>query len=229
MDEAVHVVYFHGFASSAGSAKAAMLHQAMGERAASFTVPELDGGDFPNLTMDRWLDRAADAVAMAADDDRPVLVMGSSLGGYTAALLAAERRIPRAGALLLIAPAFGFTDHWAGLLGADGIAQWRRDGSRPFYHYGAERELPLTSAFLESCEHLPAIPAAASCPTTIVHGRRDASVDWRHSLAYAAPAAHVDLHLVDDEHALDTPRSSALLIWCADELASRLVASAAPR
>lgn len=217
----VHVVYLHGFGSSARSAKAQMLRSAMGDGAASFAVPELDGGDFPNLTMDLYRARAAAAIEAVPRDESPLLVVGSSLGGYTAALLAAEGRLERAAALLLIAPAFGFTERWAEILGDEGVAEWRHTGSRPFFHHAAERELPLGSAFLDSCQHLPPLPAISPRPLAIVHGRRDETVDWRWSLRYAEQAEHVDLHLIDDDHALASPQADALITWCAADLQAR--------
>jgi len=60
---------------------------------------------------------------------------------------------------------------------------------------------------------------------TVVHGRCDETVDWRESLRYAEQATHVDLHLVDDDHALASPRAESLLRWCARELMSRSAAA----
>lgn len=215
----LHLVYLHGFGSTAKSAKAAALQAQLGAEVASLSVPELDGGDFPGLTMELYRQRAVDAVAAVPDDGLPLILAGSSLGGYTAALIAAEGRVPRADALLLIAPAFGFTESWAGLLGEAGIARWRRDGSMPFFHYGEERELPLGRAFLDSCEVLPAIPAPAALPTTIVHGRRDESVDPAYVLRYAEQDPAIEVHLLDDGHSLTSPPAERLIAWCARELA----------
>jgi pimeloyl-ACP methyl ester carboxylesterase len=222
-----HVVYLHGFGSSPQSAKAAMLRAGLGDQALSFSVPQLDGGDFTGLTMDLYRERATAAVAAVPDDGTALLVVGSSLGGYTAALLAAEGRLSRASALLLIAPAFGFTDRWRELLGEDGMAEWRGSGERLFFHHGADCELPLGCGFLESCERLPAIPAADLRPLTVVQGRRDETVDWRGSLAYAQQAPQVDLHLVDDDHALASPKVESLLRWCARDLMTRAAAPTA--
>nr|MDA3963292.1 esterase [Planctomycetota bacterium] len=120
-----HLVYLHGFGSSPQSAKAAILRDHLASNLVTCTVPELDGGDFPRMTMENYRDRAQAAVDAVPDDGQPLLLAGSSLGGYTAALLAAEGRVARAAAFLLIAPAFGFTERWRDLLGADGIAEWR--------------------------------------------------------------------------------------------------------
>nr|MDA3960608.1 hypothetical protein [Planctomycetota bacterium] len=86
-----------------------------------------------------------------------------------------------------------------------------RCGSKDFYHHGAECDLPLGCAFLDSCECLPALPAPDPRPTTLIHGWRDETVAWEYSLQYAKQSAHMRLHLVDDDHSLTTPRSETLI------------------
>lgn len=215
-----HVVYLHGFASGPKSAKAQFLRQRLAESTASFTIPELDGGDFLNLTVQGMLDRAGAAVE--ASGSGKVLVVGSSLGGYVASLLLSRRKHPRIGGALLIAPAFGFTEHWATLLKNDEIDSWRRAGRREFYHFGAEKNLPLGFGFYESCKNLPAFPEPAGLPIAIVHGRHDESVAWRHSLKYAQTDERADLHLVDGDHRLSAPRHEDLIAWCANDVIGRM-------
>jgi pimeloyl-ACP methyl ester carboxylesterase len=217
-----HVLYLHGFGSTPKSAKAAALRASLAGGSASFAVPQLDGGDFFSLTMDGIADRAVLAARALPDDGAPLVVVGSSLGGYTAALLAARRALPRLAGLVLIAPAFAFTERWRDQLGESGIAAWRTTGSLPFFHHGAERELPLGSAFLDSCAGLPAIPGDPVVPCAIVHGRSDATVDWRHSRAYADAHEGVELHLVRGDHRLTEPRHEELITWCARDIIARL-------
>ena len=100
-----HGVYLHGFASGPGTAKGVALGRRLAGCLASYTIPDLEGGDFRGLTMDGILDRAEAALAALPADGGRVLLIGSSLGGYTAAHLAATGRARRATALLLIAPA----------------------------------------------------------------------------------------------------------------------------
>jgi alpha-beta hydrolase superfamily lysophospholipase len=172
--------------------------------------------------MDRICERAAAAVAALPNDDAPVLVIGSSLGGYTAALLAAAGRIPRASALLLIAPAFGFGERWAERLGIAGVAEWRRTGQRAFFHFASEREQPLGVGFMESAERLPGFPLAPEIPVVIVHGRRDDTVDWQQSRRYADQDANIEFHLVDGDHRLTDQRHEDLIAWCARDLIQRI-------
>jgi hypothetical protein len=217
----MHALYFHGFGSGPQTAKGTALGRRLAGAVRSYAIPDLEGGDFFSLTMERIFDRAAAAVAAAPGGDEPVLVIGSSLGGYTAAMLAAQGRLPRAAALLLIAPAFGFGVRWGERLGAEGVAAWRRDGSRPFLHHANGKEEPLGVAFLDSCERLPAFPVPPRIPVAIVHGRGDDTVDWRMSRAYADQEGAIEYHLVEGDHRLTEPRHEDLIAWCALDLLAR--------
>jgi pimeloyl-ACP methyl ester carboxylesterase len=217
-----HVLYLHGFGSGPKTAKGTALGKRLANVVSSYAIPDLEAGDFFSLTMDRICERASAAVAALPNDDAPVLVIGSSLGGYTAALLAAAGRIPRAHALLLIAPAFGFGERWAERLGVAGVAEWRRTGQRAFFHFASEREQPLGVGFLESAETLPGFPLAPEIPVVIVHGRRDDTVDWQQSRRYADQDANIEFHLVDGDHRLTDQRHEDLIAWCARDLIQRI-------
>ena len=218
----MHALYLHGFASGPKTAKGTALGQRLAGAVSTYGIPDLEGGDFPSLTMDAMLARAESALEAVPDDGAPILLIGSSLGGYAAAQLAAEGRAKRVGGLLLIAPAFGFTTRWTERLGPEAIAAWRREGSRPFYHFAAEKELPLGVGFYDSCLALPELPAQAPVPATVVHGRQDESVDSRGSVAYATGRKHVELHLVAGDHRLTEQRHETLIAWCALDLLARM-------
>ncbi len=211
----MHARYLHGFGSGPKTAKGIALGKRLAGLVTSYDIPDLEGGDFPGLTMHRLLDRAEACLRALPDDGEPCLLIGSSLGGYAAAELAAQGRAHRVAALLLIAPAFGFTTRWLQLLGNEAIAAWKRDGSRPFFHYAADRELPLGYAFYESCRDLPELPGEPGVPACIVHGRQDQTVDHRFSLRYAAERPCCELHLVPGDHRLTDLRHEDLIAWCA--------------
>ncbi len=224
----MHAIYLHGFGSGPKTAKGLALGNRLGGAVTSYSIPDLEGGDFTGLTMDGILARAVAAVQALPADGRQVLLIGSSLGGYVAAQLAAEGRVERVAGLLLIAPAFGFTSRWSERLGPAGLAAWRRNGSLPFFHFAAERELPLGVGFYDSCLALPEVPAQArsssggALPVTIVHGRQDETVDQRFSVQYATAHEHVDLHLVEGDHRLTDQRHEQLIAWSAVDLLTRL-------
>lgn len=221
-----HVLYLHGFGSGPLSAKGLALGKRLADRVASYAIPDLEGGDFFALTMERIQERALAAIAALPADGAPLMLVGSSLGGYTAALLAARGRLPaRVAGLLLIAPAFGFTARWARLVGEDGLRQWRAEGRRLFRHHGRDRDEWLSTAFLDSCLDLPEIPGLTTIPTVIVHGRQDETVDWRLSRAYADQPGLCEYHLLQGDHRLTEPRHEDLIFWCADDLLAHIASA----
>ena len=217
----MHARYLHGFGSGPLTKKGLALGERLAGSITSYGIPDLEGGDFTRLTMDGIAHRAEAALHALPDDGKGCLLIGSSLGGFTAAQLAAAGRAHRVVGLLLIAPAFGFTARWRQILGDDGITAWRTTGSRSFFHYASDCEQPLGYAFYESCLRLPELPGSTGLPVVIVHGRQDETVDHRQSMRYVSERAGSELHLVDGDHRLTDPRHEDLIAWCARDLISR--------
>src|SRR5579883_715627 len=95
------VIYLHGFASGPSSKKARFF----AERIPHLEVPDLARGDFEHLTITGQLEVIRDLAK-----GEPVHLIGSSLGGYLAALYAS--RHPEVQKLVLMAPAFEFKSRW---------------------------------------------------------------------------------------------------------------------
>ena len=123
------VAYLHGFASSPQSSKAQFFARKLTACGVPVEVPQLDGGDFERLTISGQL-----AVIEQAVGSRPAVLMGSSLGGYLAALYAS--RHPQIERLVLMAPAFQFTARFRERYSPEDLDRWKRQGSIPIYHYG---------------------------------------------------------------------------------------------
>ena len=77
-----HFIYLHGFASSPESTKAVYLRDRFAELQINLTIPDLNQGDFSHLTISRQLEQVA---AELPPPPTPVTLIGSSLGGLTAA------------------------------------------------------------------------------------------------------------------------------------------------
>lgn len=196
------VVYLHGFASGPSSSKAQFFRRRFVEHGVSVEIPRLDEGDFKALTITRQLAVIDRAVTDNQRDGQPTILMGSSLGGYLAALYAAQGASPHnhIERLVLLAPAFRFPARWRGRYSAD-LERWKRDGSLPFFHYAVQTELPLGYQFVEDAAQYPDEPEFPQ-PALILHGTRDPVVPSEISGEYAARRPHVRLRLFDAGHEL---------------------------
>lgn len=125
-------IYLHGFASGAQSRKARFFGERMRETGRLLETPDLAGGDFENLTVGGQLQ----VLTKLLGGERATLI-GSSLGGYLAALYAARHEeVER---LVLLAPAFGFAQRWREMVGIEALERWRTTGSLAIYHYSEQR------------------------------------------------------------------------------------------
>jgi len=187
------VVYLHGFASGPGSSKAQFFRRRLMEHGIDVQIPQLDQGDFEKLTITGQL-----GVIDRAVGGRPAILLGSSLGGYLAALFASTHaEIER---LILMAPAFRFPSRWQERLGPD-LARWKSAGTLPFFHFAHQAERPLGYQFVEDARLHPDEPAFPQ-PALILHGARDPVVPCAISSAYAALHPNTTLRPFDSGHEL---------------------------
>jgi uncharacterized protein len=188
------VVYLHGFASGPQSAKARYFRALLEAAGAQVDTPDLADGDFEHLTIASQL-----AVIERVAASGPVSLIGSSLGGYLAALYAA--RHPTVRRLVLLAPAFGFAARWPERLGPAAVAAWRRTGTIEVFHYAENRNRKLGYQLLADGERFEAYPDFTQ-PALIFHGTHDDSVPVRYSEEFAATHPNAVLEAVDDGHDL---------------------------
>lgn len=212
------VVFLGGFNSDMTGSKAEFLAGWCEARGTPFLRFDYSGhgtsgGRFEDGTIGRWAEDAATVIAACAPG--PQVLVGSSMGGWIALLLAARRRVP-VRALVGIAPAPDFTED---LMWAEFSAEQReailRDGvwMRPS-EYGAP--YPITRALIEDGrDHLLLRGAIAiEAPLRILQGQRDPDVPWRHALRIAEAVAGDDVRVQlvkDGDHRLSRPQDLALL------------------
>ncbi|MFN3360433.1 MAG: YqiA/YcfP family alpha/beta fold hydrolase [Pseudanabaenaceae cyanobacterium] len=190
-----HYIYLHGFGSGVQSRKANYLRDRFGERGLNLLTPDLNLGDFTTITLSKQL-----AFLQANYGDTPCYVLGSSLGGLLATLWASANTNVQS--LILLAPAFRFSESLVEMLGAEEMASWRHRGRRNFYHYGYGEELPLHYAFFVDACQQNENNLQRELPILIIHGKYDDVVLPQRSLEFAEGRPYVTVRLVADDHSL---------------------------
>ncbi len=186
------------------------------------------GGDFIDGTIGRWLEESVAVFEQFCAG--PQVVIGSSMGGWMALLLAREianrpeNRASLAG-LVLIAPAPDFTEQlmWNGFspeiqqeIRTKGV--WLRPSQ-----YGDP--YPITRALIEEGRNHLLLGSAINvgCPVRILQGAQDPDVPWRHAfaLAHRLPSDDVVLTMIQDgDHRLSRPQDIARIIAAVAEISA---------
>jgi len=213
------VVFLPGFASDMGGTKAIFLRDACA--ASGQAMLRLDyaghgtsGGRFIDGCIGDWAADAAHIIAAACGEEKLVLV-GSSMGGWVALLLAL-RFGARVQAMVLIAPAPDFTE----LLMLPALTAMQREllERQGVIYQDSEYgdPTPITAKLLEDgANHLLlGGPIGITCPLRILHGMRDPDVPWQHSLRLldCLDAEDVRVNFIKDgDHRLSREQDLALL------------------
>ena len=171
------------------------------------------GGDFDQGTIGAW---TADALA-AIDGltQGPVVLVGSSMGGWIGVLAALARPDRVAGLIgIAAAPDFNETMMWEAMT-FDERAVLMREGrlSQPSSYGDA---YPITRALIEEGRSHLVLggPIAIDAPMRLLHGQADRDVPWEISLRLAERVTGQDVRVVlvkDGEHRMSRPQDLALL------------------
>ncbi len=223
------LVWLGGFASDMTGTKARFLADLAGAQGRAclrfdYSGHGASGGRFIDGCIADWL---AQAVALFETSTAgPQILVGSSMGGWLALLLA--RHLAAAGAqarlagLLLLAPAVDFTEEllWAGL-DAAARAEIANSGfwNRPSDY--APEPTPVTRRLIEDGRRhlLFGGLIRAHAPTHILQGMADPDVPWRHALRLVEhmSADPVTLSLIaDGDHRLSRQQDLAQLAAALD-------------
>jgi pimeloyl-ACP methyl ester carboxylesterase len=188
------ILYLHGFASGPSSSKARFFRDRLQAAGALVEIPDLAAGDFEHLTLTGQLS----VIAQVARGE-PVSLIGSSMGGYLAAIYAS--RHPEVARLVLLAPAFRFARRWQERYGPQALEQWRRRGSVEVFHYAEGCHRDLAYDLIEDAEKYDDYPDFRQ-PTLIFHGANDDVVPPVYSEKFAASHPNACLELLDAGHEL---------------------------
>jgi pimeloyl-ACP methyl ester carboxylesterase len=187
------ILYCHGFASGPQSTKGVAFEKHFAERGLRIDRLDLRVPSFEHLRLSAMIE-----VVTAAIFDRAV-VIGSSLGGLTAARVA--ERDARVGALILLAPAFQLVARWREQLGP-AWDEWRRTGVREVTDYTTGKLAKIDFGFVEDVAAIDVGFPDVRVPTLILHGTRDDVVPIERSRTFAHGRPNVTLVELDDGHEL---------------------------
>ncbi|HEX8215056.1 MAG TPA: alpha/beta hydrolase [Allosphingosinicella sp.] len=168
-------------------------------------------GDFEAQTLSGW---RADLLAMIDEVvEGPVVLVGSSMGGWLM-LLAALARPKRVAALVGVAAAPDFTS-W-GFTTEQKMAILRDGRVEDPSPYG-EAPTVTTRAFWESGEALRVLHSEIpiDCPVRLLHGQADTDVPWMWSLELMKQLRSADVQTIlvkDGDHRLSKDGDIALLL-----------------
>jgi len=216
------LVFLPGYMSDMAGGKAtATLDWAVANRRACLLLDYagcgLSEGDFADQTLTGWRD---DVLAMLqALSDAPVLLIGSSMGGWLM-LMIGEALGERLTGLVGIAPApdftrWGYSEAQRAAIIDDGVVY----EDNP---YGPD-PTPTWRGLYESGEAnlMLGRTIAIDCPVRLLHGQADADVPWEISLKLAAALRSSDVRVTlvkDGDHRLSREADIALLLGTVAEM-----------
>ena len=158
----------------------------------------------------QWLEDA-EAVTNLLAGGPPVTIVGNSLGGWLAWLVAQEQ--PAVEELILIAPAFNMMDLRAAQISNERREQWQATGSMPWDDEPMHREAPIPWHWVEDSQALWSrrLTMPRRVKTTILHGLQDTVIkpdgSWtfvQHLLSQD-PEFPIDVLFKTGDHRLSSP------------------------
>jgi pimeloyl-ACP methyl ester carboxylesterase len=219
------LVWLGGFGSDMDGTKAAALDDWAAASGRAFLRFDYFGhggsdGAFTDGTITRWRE---DALAVIdALTDGPLVLVGSSMGGWLACLAAAVRP-DRVAGLLLIAPAADFT---SALVEANLTDEMRRDLARTGV-WARLGEPPITRTLLDDGARWNILPGPVpiEVPLRVLQGGQDEPVPWSHALTLFQAVKSTDkvftlIH--DGDHRLSRPQDLKRMTSVAEELVRAL-------
>lgn len=187
-------IYLHGFASSPKSSKAQYFKDKLGS--SEVIIPDLNQDDFYNLTLSRQLNQVGKIIE---DINGEIIVLGSSMGGLTALLLA--EKYAKITKLVLLAPAIRMTELWVNG-DKERLQEWKQKGESSVMHYGYNQEALLSHGFYNDLFLHDDKNFKRHLPVLNFHGINDDVVPIEFSREYQLTHPDSNLIELDDDHGL---------------------------
>lgn len=209
------ILFITGFLSKRWGNKSKALAQWCEEKGWGFCCYDVRGfgdseGTFTDYTLSDWIQDAR-AVVSTLTAGPPLTIVGNSLGGWIAWLMAQE--YPIVEKLVLIAPAFNMMGVRARSVSDERRHAWHTAGWMPWDDEPAHRDFPLAWKWVDESEAYwnTSFDRLRPVSTAILHGRQDSvilpqgSSQFVERLRFLAPSFPVELHLVPGDHRLSSP------------------------
>ncbi len=187
-------IYLHGFASGPNSNKAQTFKKRFEELKIPLYIPDLQEHDFENLTLSRQVKLVQGIIDR--DRQKKFGLIGSSMGGYLACLIAQTRESVKA--LYLMAPGFNFLNRWREKLDLSKTTQ----DLIPVFHYRYNKEVFLNTQLFRDAEIWESLALDRKIPTLIVHGLHDETVNIQESRNFLKDHPYCQLKELDSDHGL---------------------------
>ncbi|CAK0756177.1 Alpha/beta hydrolase [uncultured Gammaproteobacteria bacterium] len=224
------VVFFGGFHSDMTGTKATTLEAWAQSRGCGFTRFDYQGhggssGRFQDGAIGIWLEDALAVIDRVTQG--PLVLVGSSMGGWIM-LLAALARRERIVGLVGVASAPDFTEDliWGRMHAAE-RAELLHKGTLAQPSTSGEDAYPITLVLIEEARNhlLLRDEIELDCPVRLIHGLSDADVPPDLSLRLAQRLRSLDVHVTlvkDGDHRLSRPEDLALLCRTIGHLLAQL-------
>jgi pimeloyl-ACP methyl ester carboxylesterase len=190
------ILYLHGFASGPLSKKGVEFAKHFTARGHEVERLDLRVPSFEHLRLSTMLDTVREAIERVGG---PVVLIGSSLGGLTAARVA--ERDARVIACVLLAPAFQLVDRWKQQLGPEWDV-WRERGTREVADYTTGGTSTVDFGFVEDVARIDVGYPDVRVPALVMHGLHDEVVPVDRARTFAAGRPNVRVLELDDGHEL---------------------------
>ena len=175
-----HIIYLHGFASSANGTKAQYLRPRL-EAVPDVTFHAIEmaptPADFTYQTVSGMINRLRQYILDHHLEN--VSLIGSSMGGLVS--LNYAHRFSGVSRLLLLSPALAYI---SGDRVGMPVAEWLKKGEGALFHFGFQQNVALRYDFELDGRFYQTTPPP-SAPITILHGTQDEVVPVSDSRAYA--------------------------------------------
>jgi hypothetical protein len=213
------IVFLPGFRSDMNGDKATALTTFCAERGQAclrfdYSGHGTSGGKFEDGTIGQWANDALSVIDQRSEG--PLLLVGSSMGGWIALLAALERKERIAG-LVGIAAAPDFTEvlMWQAMT----FEQRRALADEGVLHVPSQygEHYPITLGLIEDGRKHMVLeaPIALDCPVRLLHGQCDPDVPWEMALRIAEQLTSEDVQVTlvkDGDHRLSRTQDLALLM-----------------